>query len=231
MATVGLRTLSRETRKVIEQLEESREPVLILRRGKPIAALVAVDGENLNQLLIEGLPEFIEERRQADEELGDAQTRPLAEVMKEIEANEPESEDEPPGENEESFHNLLLAWRAELENVEMATALGAPSVVESEPAELEEIGALNQELLRRYLDNALLEAFRQVRDVNANLADALRREGKFSTPGFRALLEQVTGVERLTHPIRAGAIAVNDQGEIILSSEEAAVEERALQDE
>src|SRR4051794_528582 len=114
MAAVGLRKLSRETREVIERLEESREPVLIVRRGKPIAALVAVDGENLNQLLLAGLPEFVEERRRADEELANSQTRPLGEVMAEIEANEPEDEEELPEEGEGSFHDLLLAWKSEL---------------------------------------------------------------------------------------------------------------------
>ncbi len=231
MAAVGLRKLSRETREVIEQLEESHEPVLIVRRGKPIAALVAVDGENLNQLLLASLPEFVEERHKADEELATSQTRPLGEVMAEIEANEPEGAEEPPEEDEGPFHDLLLAWKSELESPNLAAALGAPPEVESEPAEMEEIGALNQELLRRYVDNALLEAFRQVRNLNANLADTLRRRGKFSTPGFKAALEQVTDVERLTHPIRARAIVVNDEGEVILGGEDVVAEERALKNE
>ena len=231
MAAVGLRKLSRETREVIEQLEESREPVLIVRRGKPIAALIAVDGENLNQLLLEGLPEFVEERRRADEELASNQTRPLGEVMAELEASEPEDREEVPEEGEGSFHDLLMAWKAGLESPDLTAALGAPPEVESEPAEMEEIGALNRELLRRYVDSALLEAFRQVRDVNANLADALRRQGKFSTLGFKAALEQVTGVERLAHPIRAGVVAVNEQGEVVLGGEEVAAEERELKNE
>lgn len=228
MATVGLRELSRETRKVIEQLEESREPVLIVRRGKPIAALVTVDGENLNQMLLESLPEFVKERRQADEELAAGKTRPLSEVMAEIEANEPEDDEDPAtgDEAEGPFHDLLLAWSAKLDSPDLVAAIGAPPEVGSGPKETEEIGALNQELLRRFADNALLEAFQQVRNVNSNLADALRRQGNLSSPEFKEALERVTNVERLVRPT---LIDLGPARGLVVSGKELADEEKEVE--
>jgi antitoxin (DNA-binding transcriptional repressor) of toxin-antitoxin stability system len=78
--------LPRSTRRIVERLERSGEPVVITRHGKLIAALVPVDEAMAVQLALSLAPEFVEGRRRANQELKDGKTRPLNEVIAEMES-------------------------------------------------------------------------------------------------------------------------------------------------
>ena len=49
---IGSRTLQRETKQVLDQIEGGGEPVLIMRHGRPVAALVAIDEERAKALVL-----------------------------------------------------------------------------------------------------------------------------------------------------------------------------------
>jgi prevent-host-death family protein len=58
MAVIGIRQLSRETSRVIQDFEETGEPVIVTREGRPIGALVPVGEMELEDLVLGMAPEF-----------------------------------------------------------------------------------------------------------------------------------------------------------------------------
>jgi len=58
MAVIGIRQLSRETSRVIQDFEETGEPVIVTREGRPIGALVPVGETELEDLVLGMAPEF-----------------------------------------------------------------------------------------------------------------------------------------------------------------------------
>jgi prevent-host-death family protein len=58
MAVIGIRQLSRETSRVIQEFEETGEPVIVTREGRPIGALVPVGETELEDLVLRMTPEF-----------------------------------------------------------------------------------------------------------------------------------------------------------------------------
>jgi prevent-host-death family protein len=86
MALVGIRDLNRDTKGVIETLEETREPVILTRRGKPIAAIMPLDQRGINDLVISTAPEFVDSRRRAEQQFEAGETRSLDDAMGQIRA-------------------------------------------------------------------------------------------------------------------------------------------------
>lgn len=80
---VGIRELSRDTSRIIQEFERTGEPVIVTREGLPIGALVAVDQQQLQDLVLATAPEFIQRRRHAEEEVRAGQTRSVQEVAAE----------------------------------------------------------------------------------------------------------------------------------------------------
>src|SRR6185436_17879250 len=58
MAVIGIRQLSRETSRVIKEFEESGEPVIVTREGKPIGALMPLSETQLQDLVLATASEF-----------------------------------------------------------------------------------------------------------------------------------------------------------------------------
>lgn len=82
MAVVGIRQLSRETCRVVKDFEESGEPVILTREGRPIGALMPLSETQLQDLVLATAPEF----RPRREEAGGGRprrTRPLREAAAE----------------------------------------------------------------------------------------------------------------------------------------------------
>jgi prevent-host-death family protein len=80
MAVVGIRQLSRETSRVIQEFEESGEPVIVTREGRPIGALMPVGEAQLQDLVLELAPEFRAGHNRAGEEVEEGGERSLAEA-------------------------------------------------------------------------------------------------------------------------------------------------------
>ncbi len=88
MAVIGLRELSREPKKVVEKLQSGEGPVIITKQGKPIAALVELTEENIAEYALAALPEFVERRERAREEIATGGGRPSSDVLAEVEAED-----------------------------------------------------------------------------------------------------------------------------------------------
>lgn len=68
MATVNVRELARNTSKVIDDVSKRRRPTLVTRAGRPVAAVVPIDADALEDWILANAPEFVDGMRLADEE-------------------------------------------------------------------------------------------------------------------------------------------------------------------
>lgn len=81
MALIGVRDLARRTREVIEQVERSGEIALVTKHGRPSVAIVPIDAERIEDLLLANAAEFVRGMRLADEEVASGRTTSLSEVL------------------------------------------------------------------------------------------------------------------------------------------------------
>ena len=77
MAVISVRELLRDATTVFEGMERDREPVLITRRGRPVAALVPVNPEQAEAMILSSAPALIESRRRAEQAIAEGRTTPL----------------------------------------------------------------------------------------------------------------------------------------------------------
>src|SRR5436190_1370634 len=84
MGTVGIRELQRNASKIIEQVEETGQPVLVTRHGRAAVALIAINQDDLEDFILSRAPEFAESMRRADEDLRAARTRAADDVFAEL---------------------------------------------------------------------------------------------------------------------------------------------------
>jgi prevent-host-death family protein len=67
METVGVRDLANRVSAVLDALEEGGQPVLVTRRGHPVAVLSAVDAEEFYDYVLAHSPHFVAGRKAAQE--------------------------------------------------------------------------------------------------------------------------------------------------------------------
>jgi antitoxin (DNA-binding transcriptional repressor) of toxin-antitoxin stability system len=85
MSTIGVRDLARHASSIISDLEQTREPALITRRGRPVAYMLPVDSEQFEDFVLAHAPEFVEGMAIADAELATGETISLAEARRQLE--------------------------------------------------------------------------------------------------------------------------------------------------
>lgn len=56
---ISIRELTRSASAAVEDAVRSRRPVLVTRRGKPVAVLVAIDPAKLEAHLLDDAPEYV----------------------------------------------------------------------------------------------------------------------------------------------------------------------------
>lgn len=95
MAVATVRALLREAATIFEGIERTREPVLITRNGRPIAALVPVDPDQAESMVLSSMPEFIASRRDAESASAEGRTTPLETVLQALDAQEPRTPTRP----------------------------------------------------------------------------------------------------------------------------------------
>jgi prevent-host-death family protein len=88
MSTISIRDLQRNTSGVVADVADSKHPALVTRHGEPVAALVPIDAQDLEDYLLSKVPGFAEDMAAADRALADGQTRSAAEVFAELDAQE-----------------------------------------------------------------------------------------------------------------------------------------------
>ena len=74
MAAVNVRELARNTSKVIGDVARRKRPTIITRGGRPVAAVVPIDADALEDWILANSPEFVQGMRKADKELRLGQT-------------------------------------------------------------------------------------------------------------------------------------------------------------
>jgi antitoxin (DNA-binding transcriptional repressor) of toxin-antitoxin stability system len=65
-------------------VEHTRRPELVTKRGRPVAALVPIDADELEDLVLEVVPSFVRSMHEADRDLRAGRTRPAADFFKEL---------------------------------------------------------------------------------------------------------------------------------------------------
>ncbi|HEV3070380.1 MAG TPA: type II toxin-antitoxin system Phd/YefM family antitoxin [Solirubrobacteraceae bacterium] len=88
MSTISIRDLQRNTSGVVSEVAESKHPALVTRHGEPVAALVPVDAQDLEDYLLSKVPSFAEDMAAADQALADGHTRSAADVFAELDAQD-----------------------------------------------------------------------------------------------------------------------------------------------
>lgn len=69
MAAVNVRELARNTSKVIGDVARRKRPAIITRGGTPVAAVVPIDADALDDWILANAPAFVEGMHRADEDL------------------------------------------------------------------------------------------------------------------------------------------------------------------
>lgn len=62
MSTIGVRELARNASAIINELDETKEPAMITRRGRPVAYMLPVDSAQFEDFVLANAPEFVSQR-------------------------------------------------------------------------------------------------------------------------------------------------------------------------
>jgi PHD/YefM family antitoxin component YafN of YafNO toxin-antitoxin module len=91
MSTIGVRELARHASSIINDIEQSKEPALITRRGRPVVYMLPVDSAEFEDFVLAHAPQFVDGMAAADAALAAGETVSLADVRAELEKDEPAS--------------------------------------------------------------------------------------------------------------------------------------------
>ncbi len=84
MPIVGIRELARRASSLLEQVERTGERILVTRHGRAVALIVPLDSEEFEDFVLANAPEFVQAMEEGDRDLAEGRTRPLHEVLAEI---------------------------------------------------------------------------------------------------------------------------------------------------
>jgi prevent-host-death family protein len=217
MAFVGIRELSHATSRVIRDFEETQEPVIITREGKPIGALVPVSERQVEDIVLATAPEFRPEPRDAGEPREPQSLTEYAIEQGVIDAPEAETEQSAAADNAELADLSAIAAEAELQPLfaildpslaaqaltTAATELGAVNgeaiaAIKAPPpeaGEIIEVTNLNASayghLFRRYFQSSLWKA---------PTSETVREAGEAAGKVLRGLNDSVRDVPDLSLP-------------------------------
>lgn len=88
MPVVGIRELANAASRLVSDVESSREPAVITRRGRPVALIVPVNATALEDFVLANAPEFVESMREGDRELAAGTTVSLSALRAEFAATD-----------------------------------------------------------------------------------------------------------------------------------------------
>jgi prevent-host-death family protein len=84
MGVVGVRELGRHASKVVSDVRRSGRPVIVTVNGQPVAVVVPLKAEDLEDYVLRHGEQFIRDRLEADAELAAGQTHTLEDVVAEL---------------------------------------------------------------------------------------------------------------------------------------------------
>lgn len=74
MAVVNVRELARKTSQVISSVQSTKRPALVTRGGRPVAAVIPIDPDVLEDWILANAPEFTEAMAEGDRDLREGRT-------------------------------------------------------------------------------------------------------------------------------------------------------------
>ena len=87
MATVTIRELGRQVSGVVKEVRTTGRPAFVTHRGTPVAVLLPLDAEQLEDYILANAPEYVASMSTADEAIEqDEPGIPLTEAIAEFEA-------------------------------------------------------------------------------------------------------------------------------------------------
>lgn len=87
MGTVSIRELANNVSAVIDEVAASGRPAVVTKHGKPVAALVPIDQDALEDWVLANAPEYVANMAQADKEIASGERgTPLDDVLAELDA-------------------------------------------------------------------------------------------------------------------------------------------------
>jgi prevent-host-death family protein len=81
---VGIRELGRNPSRIIARLVETREPVIVTDRGRPVAVLVPIDEREVEDFILTHAQQFVQDREHAERALAAGATHALSDVLAEL---------------------------------------------------------------------------------------------------------------------------------------------------
>jgi prevent-host-death family protein len=117
MAVITVRALLRDAAAVFDRLETDQEPVVVTRHGHPVAALVPIDQDHAEAMILSAAPELIESRRRAANARAEGRTIPLSNALQNLDVEQLSQDREQvaiPGSHSEQAEDPLVQSLAEL---------------------------------------------------------------------------------------------------------------------
>jgi prevent-host-death family protein len=84
MGVVGVRELGRSASKVVGDVRRTGRPVIVTVNGKPVAVVVPLNQEALEDYVLAYAEEFVRDRLEAEHELRTGRTHALTDVLAEL---------------------------------------------------------------------------------------------------------------------------------------------------
>ena len=87
MGAVSIRELGRQASRVVSRVRRSRRPAIVTLRGEPVAAVIPLDMEKLEDFVLAQAPSFLAAMKAADEDLLHGRTVEAEGFIEEVEAD------------------------------------------------------------------------------------------------------------------------------------------------
>ncbi len=85
VSTVSIRDLANNASAVVDEVSTSGRPAVVTKHGKPVAAVVPIDQEALEDWVLANAPEFVANMAEADEEIAaGVRGKPLGQILTEL---------------------------------------------------------------------------------------------------------------------------------------------------
>lgn len=84
MELINARELARRTSWILEEVETAGRPFLVTKHGRPIATILPIDNEELEDFLLTHAREYVESMEEAEVELRFGKARPASQVLAEL---------------------------------------------------------------------------------------------------------------------------------------------------
>lgn len=82
--TVSIRDLANKASAVVDEVANSGKPAVVTKRGKPVAAVVPIDPDALDDWVLANAPEYVKAMRDADGDLAAGKTVSLADLRDDL---------------------------------------------------------------------------------------------------------------------------------------------------